>query len=575
MRWFRNLNTNNKLAVALGVIELLTIALGIFSLAELAIVNGTAVRVVSVKMPCQRALGNLRYDVSAMRRSELSYLLSYDQKQKWSKSMEQALKDVQRDQQEYQSFINAEKERGSDEAFNQAWKKYLAVHSSVMEMTRTNEYQAGVLAQSAGTDAFEAATKILQEDVDWNERDGKDIAQKAARTYSSSRYWIIGVLISALIAGFALAAKIGRGVAGAMYRMLAQVRQIASNDLAVDDVRIDSQDEIGRAGLALNAMKNNLCRVIQVIAGTSQQLARASEQISTGAAHAAAGTRTQADQTHQIATAMQEMAATVQQVSENSQQALQTSRESAQAALDGGKVAQETLASMGRISDSTKKVATRITELGKKSRDIGAIVAVINDIADQTNLLALNAAIEAARAGEQGRGFAVVADEVRKLAERTTKATAEIASMIESIQEETNSAVQAMEFSGGEVRRGVERTEASGEALRKIIEMSERVGDMIAQIATAATQQSSATENINNAIAQIASSTEECSKTVEETATACNDLSRMAHDLRNLVGQFKLPTVQDGQMSLTQYRSTSRGQHSEGSKPKTAAASAS
>jgi methyl-accepting chemotaxis protein len=576
MHWFRNLNINKKLVLAFGMIELLMIGLGIFSLSELAIVNGTAVRVVSLKMPRERALANLRYDVSAMRRSELSYLLSYDQKEKWSKSMGDALKNIQRDQEEYQSLISSGRERTSYDALDQAWKKYLAVHASVIEMSRTNEYQAGVLAQSAGTDAFEATAKILQEDVEWNEQDGKDMAERAARTYALSRYWIIGVLICAAIAGFALAAKIGRGVAGAMYRMLAQVQQIASNDLAVDDLRIDSQDEIGKAGLALNAMKNNLCRVIQVIAGTSQQLAGASEQISAGAAHAAAGARTQADQTHQIATAMQEMAATVQQVSENSQQAFQTSRESAQAALDGGKIAQETLASMGRISESTKKVASRITELGKRSQEIGAIIAVINDIADQTNLLALNAAIEAARAGEQGRGFAVVADEVRKLAERTTKATAEIASMIESIQEETSSAVQAMEFSGGEVRRGVESTQASGEALRRIIEMSERVGDMIAQIATAASQQSSATENINSSTAQIASSTEESSKAVEQTAVACNDLSRMAHDLRNLVGQFKLPIVQDLQLRLHgQHHSISRGQHSERARSKAIAASAS
>lgn len=540
MTWFRNLNTDKKLAVAFGVIELLMIGLGVFSLSQLTSVNGTAVQVVSSKMPCQRALGNLRYEVSAMRRAELSYLLSYDQKEKWGKAMTQALDDIQRDESDYQSLITSQKERESYEAFNQAWKKYLAVHSTVMQTASSNEYQAGVLAQSAGTDAFEGATKILQQDVEWNERDAKDVAAKVAGSYASSRYWIIGVMVFAVITGFALATRIGRGVAHAMDRMLMQVQQIAANDLAVDDVEVDSHDEIGQAGLALNTMKNNLGNVIHVIAGTAEQLARASEQITAGASHTADGARMQADQTQQVATAMQEMAVTVQRVSENSQTAYQTSRESAQAALDGGKVADATLASMQKISDSTKKVAGRITELGKRSQEVGAIVAVINDIADQTNLLALNAAIEAARAGEQGRGFAVVADEVRKLAERTTKATTEIASMIDSIQQETKSAVEAMELNGGEVQRGVERTQASGEALRTFIEMSERVGDMVAQIATAASEQSSATESINGSIAQIASSTQESSQAVEQTARACNDLSRMAQDLRNLVGQFKL-----------------------------------
>lgn len=550
MRWFRNLNTDKKLAVAFGVIELLMIALGVFSLSQLANVNQTAVDVVSIKMPSEHALGNLRYDVSAMRRAELSYLLSYDQKEKWSKAMAQALHDIEHDESEYQSLVVSQKERESHEAFNQAWKKYLAVHAGVMEKAVSNQYQAGVLAQSTGTDAFEAATKILQEDVDWNERDAKGVAASAARSYASSRYWIVGVLIFAVITGFTLASRIGQAVGHAMERMLAQVQQIAANDLAVDDVRVDSDDEIGRAGLALNTMKNNLDNVIHVIAGTAEQLARASEQITAGASHAAEGARTQADQTQQVASAMQQMAVAVQRVSQNSQVAFETSRESAQAALDGGKVADETLASMHTISDSTRTVAARITELGKRSQEVGAIVAVINDIADQTNLLALNAAIEAARAGEQGRGFAVVADEVRKLAERTSKATTEIASMIESIQQETKSAVEAMELNGGEVQRGVERTQASGGALRKFIQMSERVGDMVAEIATAASEQSSATESINSNIFQIASTTQESSQAVEQTARACNDLSRMAQDLRNLVGQFKLSYAHRGGLQM-------------------------
>ena len=142
---------------------------------------------------------------------------------------------------------------------------------------------------------------------------------------------------------------------------------------------------------------------------------------------------------------------------------------------------------MRGIADSTTKVASTVTQLGKGSEQIGKIISVIDDIADQTNLLALNAAIEAARAGEQGRGFAVVADEVRKLAERTTKATKEITDMIESIQRETQNAVQAMEQEIKEVQVGVEATSASGAALREIIKLSEDVGDMIATIATAAT----------------------------------------------------------------------------------------
>jgi methyl-accepting chemotaxis protein len=178
--------------------------------------------------------------------------------------------------------------------------------------------------------------------------------------------------------------------------------------------------------------------------------------------------------------------------------------------------------------------------LGKSSDQIGRIVGVINDIADQTNLLALNAAIEAARAGEQGRGFAVVADEVRKLAERTTAATKEIAQMIESVQKETKLAVGAMEEGTRQVGEGVQTTNQAGESLAEIIHMSEQVGEMITQIATAAAEQSTATEQINNSMDQIANLVKESAAGAQQSAQACQDLSGLAFELQKMVSNFKL-----------------------------------
>jgi len=234
------------------------------------------------------------------------------------------------------------------------------------------------------------------------------------------------------------------------------------------------------------------------------------------------------------------MSSTVQQVSEHSQKASESSHSAAQAARQGGDVVEQTLSTMRSIAESSRTVAVRIGTLGKSSEEIGKIVAVINDLADQTNLLALNAAIEAARAGEQGRGFAVVADEVRKLAERTTKATQGIAAMIETIQTETRNAVQAIELGSRDVEVGVEKTTASGTALKEIIQMSEQVGDMISQIATAATEQSSATEQVNANVTQISNLTQGASSAAEETAKSCAELSTMAFDLQNLVNRFNL-----------------------------------
>src|SRR5205085_10849113 len=177
-----------------------------------------------------------------------------------------------------------------------------------------------------------------------------------------------------------------------------------------------------------------------------------------------------------------EMSATVLQVSDNSNKAADASRKAAETARHGGTIVDETLGKMRVIAGSVSGTAKKMEELGKSSDQIGHIIGVIDDIADQTNLLALNAAIEAARAGEQGRGFAVVADEVRKLAERTTTATKEIAQMIKSIQDETKVAVTAMEEGTKQVEDGVKTTSQAGDALKEIIQMSEQVGEMITHI---------------------------------------------------------------------------------------------
>lgn len=301
-----------------------------------------------------------------------------------------------------------------------------------------------------------------------------------------------------------------------------------------------SNDEFGEIAGAFDTFTAAARDIVSRLAGHSEQLASAGEELSSGAGQSAETARVQADQSHQVASAMQEMSATVQQISENSEKAATASQNAAQAARKGGQVADETLSTMRSIADSTRAVAGRIAELGKSSEQIGKIVGVIDDIADQTNLLALNAAIEAARAGEQGRGFAVVADEVRKLAERTTKATKEIAAMIASIQSETKSAVQAMDKGSGEVQTGVDKTAASGAALQDIIKLSEQVGDMIAQIATAATEQSSATVQINANVAQISGAATESSATANEMAKACQDVSGLAFDLQKIVSGFKV-----------------------------------
>jgi methyl-accepting chemotaxis protein len=345
----------------------------------------------------------------------------------------------------------------------------------------------------------------------------------------------LGVLVGVLVATFII-----RSVTAGINGMVAMIEEIAANNLTVEDMNASSGDEIGKAGLALNRMKNNLCQVIQSIAVTAEHVAGASEELSSTATLQAEGAEGQRGQTAQVATAVQEMSATVSQISENSAKAAQASRQAADTARKGGGIVDETLARMRAIADSVSSTAEKIEELGKRSDQIGRIVSVIHHIADQTNMLALNAAIEAAHAGQQGRGFAVVADEVRKLAERTSSATKEIAQMIQTLQNETHAAVAAMEEGRKRVDEGVQTTAQAGNSLKEIIGTSENVGGLITQIATAAVEQASATEQINQNMESIAQLVKESAAGAQQSAKACQDLSELAVDLQRMVSSFKL-----------------------------------
>jgi methyl-accepting chemotaxis protein len=348
---------------------------------------------------------------------------------------------------------------------------------------------------------------------------------------------LVGLVLGVIVAFF-----IARMVTSAIVGMRGLMNEIAANNLAVPDLRVKSWNEIGQAIDALNRLKNNLASAMRSIAVSTERLASASEEISASATQQSSGAEAQRDQTHQVATAMQEMAATIVQISESSMKAAEVARKASTTAHDGGKIVEETVAKMRGIAASAGETARKVEALGKSSNQIGQIIGVIDDIADQTNLLALNAAIEAARAGEQGRGFAVVADEVRKLAERTSKATKEIAAMIQNIQGETKSAVEAMEAGTKQVEAGVETTTQAGASLRQIIHSAEQVGEMVTHIATAATQQSSATEDVNASVDQIARITSESAEGAQQSAKACHDLSSLALDLQNIVSQYNFGT---------------------------------
>lgn len=305
-------------------------------------------------------------------------------------------------------------------------------------------------------------------------------------------------------------------------------------------VPIVSDDEIGTLARYFNMFIDKIQHAIVQVAEATNQLASSAAELSATADELARGSENQNSRMLQSASAVEEMTMTASEVARNSTEAAKIAEDTSETAKGGFEVMGKTVEGMQHVSEAVGQSADIIMALGRSSDQIGEIVRVIEDIADQTNLLALNAAIEAARAGEQGRGFAVVADEVRKLAERTTKATKEIGDMIRQIQQDTKSAVASMEEGTQRVMGGVELANRTGEALNKIQTMVQQTASMIQQIAEAAEEQSTATKQIAGDLEAVAQVTRDTSSGALESAKASQELNALAAKLQGLITTFKI-----------------------------------
>lgn len=318
------------------------------------------------------------------------------------------------------------------------------------------------------------------------------------------------------------------------------MEQFEKGDLTVEIKPEKDNDDIGRLFNGFNKTVKKIRSMIDQIKEAVSATASASTEISASSEEMAAGAQEQSQQATEIAGAIEQMTRTIFETSKNASSAAESAKNSGTTAKQGGEIVNETIEGMNRIAQVVKKSAETVQELGKGSDEIGDIIQVIDDIADQTNLLALNAAIEAARAGEQGRGFAVVADEVRKLADRTTKATKEIAEMIKKIQKDTGSAVDSMQEGTEEVEKGITLADKAGTSLNEIISGSNKVVDIASQVATASEEQSATSEQISKNIEAISNVTNQSAAGIQQIARASEDLNKLTENLQRLLQQFRI-----------------------------------
>jgi len=354
-----------------------------------------------------------------------------------------------------------------------------------------------------------------------------------------SALWMVGIIAVFLVAVYwlmhLLVLKPLHGLAGIAHD-IAQGQGDLTKRVPVGS----GSDEITDLARDFNLFIQKIHGAVSLVNQATNRLALSTVELSSTADNVVRTAEQQDARAVQSASAVEEMTMTAGEVARNSTEAARIAQETAETARSGQAVMTQTVTGMQQVSEAVVQAATIITTLGRSSDQIGAIVRVIEDIADQTNLLALNAAIEAARAGEQGRGFAVVADEVRKLAERTTKATKEIGDMIRQIQQDTKSAVASMDQGTNQVGQGVELASKTGEALSKIHSMINATAGMIQQIASAAEEQSNATRQIAGDLEAMTQTTRQTSSGIAESAQACHVLSTLANDLQKTVSAFKV-----------------------------------
>ena len=386
------------------------------------------------------------------------------------------------------------------------------------------------------------ATKKMRDDVDALIRLQDDQARTehkgAVARYRVGMGATIACMVVGLLVGLLLSAVTIRTIASSARALMEASERLADGDMAAR-ANLATKDEFGRIAGCFDRMAESFSAVIARLRESAEQVATAASEMFATAQQMATGAEQAASQSASMATAGEEMSATSIEISQNCVMAAEGAQQATETAQTGAAVVAHTVEMMSRIAERVKTSAKTVESLGTRGVQIGEIIGTIEDIADQTNLLALNAAIEAARAGEQGRGFAVVADEVRALAERTTKATREIAEMIKAIQQETRTAVAAMEEGVRDVEDGTAEASRSGESLQEILERINDVTLQVNQIATAAEEQTATTGEISGTMLQITDVIGETARGAQESTEAASRLNRLAEDLQRLVRQFR------------------------------------
>ena len=572
-----------KLSLSMGLLMAMLCGLGIFSLYQMNNINDASTEISKNWMPSTVNVQRLNTLSSDYRIQEVLHIYSTDKQDMavYAKRMDEILAQFNQTSAKYSKLLSSPEEQKLYDEFLAAWKEYMAAHDEIYKLSVQNQTaQAVDILTHRSRELFEKASGILLQLVKLNLQGGDQASLAGDEMYDSSKMLVTAVLIAAVLIGVLLIFFLVRNVLRQLGKDPGELngiaRRVVEGDYNVDDgskkmgvygaivemvnalkthidnAQRESENAREQSRKAQEAMEqaeaasreaqskteamlvaaDKLEQVGGVVSSASTELSAQIEQSDRGAAESA-------QRLSEAATAMNEMNATVQEVAKNAGSASTASAETKQKAEAGAQVVEKAVHSIEQVHQMSLELKDDMAQLNEHAQDITRIMNVISDIADQTNLLALNAAIEAARAGEAGRGFAVVADEVRKLAEKTMASTNDVGNAIKAIQESTAKSMAGVEQSVARIGEATELASQSGAALQEIVATVEATADQVNAIATASEEQSAASEEINQSIVQVNDMSRQTAEAMAEAAKAVSDLAAQAQGLTDLIQELK------------------------------------
>lgn len=536
----RSITIGARLTVGFGLLALILLFQGLFGINKLSSLNGETKQITTNWIPALNAVGELNLALMRYRANAIRVVIDVNPVviAKAETNLQARAQDVEAAQSAYEKLISESEEQAIFAELQEVKKRYMqGTERTLAAMKAGNQADALHIIEQEQNPLADQLTKMLLELGKINRDGAAAAAKQSEQTYASSKALVIGSIVVALIITVGLAMLISRSIVTPLQQAVQATETIASGNLT-QKIHFEGRDEPAQVLTALALMQDNLRSAVSQIGNTSVQLASAGEELSSVAEDSSRNLQRQNDEIQQAASAVTEMSAAVDEVARNAVSTAEASNQSSRLAHEGRDKVAHTVSALKSMTEEFTRTSALIGGLAEQSQDIGKVLDVIRAIAEQTNLLALNAAIEAARAGEAGRGFAVVADEVRALAHRTQVSTQEIEQMISKVQGGTQAAVDAMRGSVQHAGKTLGVAEEAGQALDQIYHTAGQISERNLLIASASEEQAAVAREVDRNIINISDLSTQSAAGANQTSAATYELARLATDLNTLVSRF-------------------------------------